>query len=234
MTTHDWVIAIDGPAAAGKSTVAQRLAERLGVMLFDTGALYRAVSLAALRHGVAKDDALGLARLAGEADIALAPPSAADGRLYDVLLDGEDVTWTIRTPEVGAIVSQVSEHPAVRDALLPLQRAIASSRPVVMVGRDIGTVVVPDAGVKIYLDAAPEVRARRRYHESLARGGAGSYDAVLQETRQRDATDSGRATAPLRAAKDAVRINTDDLDIDEVVAQIERIVHVQTAESRTL
>jgi cytidylate kinase len=223
MTGHEHVIAIDGPAAAGKSTVARLLADRLGALLFDTGALYRAVALAALRFGVSPDDGRGLARLAREARILIAPPSQSDGRLYDILLDGEDVTWAARAPEVGAIVSQVSEHPEVRDALLPLQRQIAGLGPVVMVGRDIGTVVVPDAGLKVYLDASPRERARRRYREALARGSAESFADVLRETLQRDAIDSSRPTAPLKAAPDAVLIETDDREIEDVVTLIEQL-----------
>jgi CMP/dCMP kinase len=223
VTGHQRVIAIDGPAAAGKSTVARLLADHLGALLFDTGALYRAVALAALRSGVSPEDEQALARMAGDAEISVRPPSIDDGRLYDVWLNGEDVTWSVRDPEVGAIVSRVAEHPAVRAALLPLQRTIASGGPVVMVGRDIGTVVVPDAGLKIYLDATPEERARRRFQEGAARGSKQSFDAVLHETLRRDAIDSGRGTAPLRAAVDAVRINTDGTPIDQIVAEAEEL-----------
>ncbi|MFN8594378.1 MAG: (d)CMP kinase [Thermomicrobiales bacterium] len=221
--SHARVIAIDGPAAAGKSTVARLLADRLGMLLFDTGALYRAVSLLAIRNGVDPSDGEDLADLARSSTIEIGPRSKGDGRLFDVLLDGEDVTWRIRSPEVGAIVSRVSEHAEVRQALLSLQRKIVEGQPVVMVGRDIGTVVVPDAGLKIYLDASPEERAKRRYEESLARGGAESYEAVLTETQMRDRIDGGRAIAPLRAAEDAVRIRTDDMSVDEVVDVIERL-----------
>jgi cytidylate kinase len=229
-TDHRRVIAIDGPAAAGKSTVARLLADRLGALLFDTGALYRAVALAALRSGVSAEDERALAKLAVDAQISVRPPSLRDGRLYDVWLNGEDVTWTLRDSEVGAIVSRVAEHPAVRAALLPLQRKIASGDPVVMVGRDIGTVVVPDAGLKIYLDAAPEERARRRFREAAARGSAQSFEAVLGETLQRDAIDSGRRTAPLRPAWDAVRINTDGVPIDQIVADIEGLARSERDE----
>jgi cytidylate kinase len=229
-TDHRRVIAIDGPAAAGKSTVARLLADRLGALLFDTGALYRAVALAALRSGVSAEDERALAKLAVDAQISVRPPSLRDGRLYDVWLNGEDVTWTLRDSEVGAIVSRVAEHPAVRAALLPLQRKIASGDPVVMVGRDIGTVVVPDAGLKIYLDAAPEERARRRFREAAARGSTQSFEAVLGETLQRDAIDSGRRTAPLRPARDAVRINTDGVPIDQIVADIEGLARSERDE----
>ena len=173
------MIAIDGPAAAGKSTVARLLADRLGALLFDTGALYRAVALAALRSGVSPEDEQSLSRSLPMLRFRFGSPSVQDGRLYDVWLNGEDVTWAVRDPEVGAIVSRVAEHAAVRAALLPLQRTIASSGPVVMVGRDIGTVVVPDAGLKVYLDATPEERARRRFREAAERGSTQSFEAVL-------------------------------------------------------
>jgi cytidylate kinase len=217
------VIAIDGPAAAGKSTVARLLADRLGALLFDTGALYRAVALAALRSGVSAEDEQAVAQIAGAGQIAIRPPSVDDGRLYDVWLKGEDVTWSVREPEVGAIVSRVAEHPAVRAALLPLQRTMASGGPVVMVGRDIGTVVVPDAGLKIYLDASPEERARRRFREVAARDSKQSFEAVLRETLERDAIDSGRDTAPLQPDVEAVQINTDGVAIDQIVAEIEAL-----------
>jgi cytidylate kinase len=220
---HQRVIAIDGPAAAGKSTVARMLADRLGVMLFDTGALYRAVALVALRSQVAPDDERSLACIARDAQIAIKPPTQQDSRLYDVRLNEEDVTWSVRLPEVGAIVSQVAAHPAVRLALLPLQRRIASDGPVVMVGRDIGTVVVPDAGLKIYLDATPEERARRRHQEATGRGGTESYEEVLDETLSRDIVDSTRDIAPMRPAYDAVHINTDGKSVENVVTKIETI-----------
>ena len=224
---HRRVIAIDGPAAAGKSTVARLLADRLGAMLFDTGVLYRVVALVALRNGAEPSDADALAAIARQARIRVTPASELDGRLYDVWLDGEDVTWEIRRPEVGAVVSPVAEHPAVRAALLPVQRGIASSGRVVMVGRDIGTVVVPDAGLKIYLDATPRERARRRFQEAMARGSHETFAAVLAETLSRDAIDSERETAPLRKASDAVGINTDGQPIDAVVATIESLARRQ-------
>jgi cytidylate kinase len=150
-----------------------------------------------------------------------------DDRLYDVWLDGEDVTWSVRDPEVGAIVSRVAEHPEVRAALLPLQRAIASAGPVVMVGRDIGTAVVPDAGLKIYLDATPEERARRRFREGVERGSTQSFDAVLRETLNRDAIDRGRDTAPLRPAQDALQIDTDGITVDRIVSEIEALARAR-------
>jgi CMP/dCMP kinase len=232
-TSHQRVIAIDGPAAAGKSTVARLLADRLGALLFDTGALYRAVALAALRSGVAPDNGNMLARIATDAQISVRPPSHQDGRLYDVWLNGEDVTWSVREPEIGSIVSRVAEHAAVRAALLPLQRRIASRGPVVMVGRDIGTVVVPDAGLKVYLDASAEERARRRFREARLRGSTQDFEAVLQETRRRDAIDSGRQIAPLRPASDAIQIDTNGVPVERIVAEIEELARTGRDETGT-
>lgn len=220
---HRHVIAVDGPAAAGKSTVAKLVAERLGALLFDTGVLYRAVAFLALRSGTSPLDDDSLAELASGARIEIGPPTAADGRQYDVRLNGEDVTWELRRPNVGAIVSEVSEHQAVRTALLPLQRKIVAGHRVVMVGRDIGTVIVPDAGLKIFLDATPAERARRRHQEAQARGRTESLAEVLEETVHRDALDRGRRIAPLRAADDAITIDTDQLSIDEVARAVESI-----------
>jgi cytidylate kinase len=224
---HRRVIAIDGPAAAGKSTVARLLADRLGALLFDTGALYRAVALLAHRSNVPPGNAQALRQIAANAHIEVRPPSHSDGRHYDVLLDGEDVTWLLRTSEVGAIVSQVAEHRAVREALLPLQRRIAASGPVVMVGRDIGTVVVPDAGLKVYLDATPHERAKRRFEESLARGGREPFAEVLRKTLLRDKIDSSRETAPLKEAPDAIHVDTDNVSVEEVVSTIEALARAQ-------
>jgi cytidylate kinase len=221
---HRRVIAIDGPAAAGKTTVARKLATRIGATLFDTGALYRSVTLAALRSGVNPEDELQLAGLARTSRIQLRPPTVDDGRSVDVLLNGEDVTWAIRTPLVDANVSDVSKHPGVRNALLELQREIASGKPVVMVGRDIGTVVTPDAGVKIYLDASVEERARRRIAELENRGVDFDEAAIVADLRERDRIDSSRALSPLGAADDAIRIDSDGKSIDQVVAEISCIV----------
>jgi cytidylate kinase len=200
--------------------VARAVAERLGALLFDTGALYRVIALLALRGNVNPHDEQEICRLARSTRIDIHPPSVRDGRLFDVLIAGEDVTWRIREPDVGHIVSQVSEHADVRAALMPLQRRIASAGPVVMVGRDIGTVVVPDAGLKVYLDASPEERARRRYAESRGRDSTVTLDEVREETLARDAIDTTRATAPLRAADDAMLVQTDDMDADDVAEVI--------------
>ncbi len=224
---HRWVVAIDGPAAAGKTTVARQLAGRLGVILFDTGVLYRAVTLAALHAGIAPSDASALAALAAARHIDVTRPSAKDGRLYDVRLDGEDVTWAVRDQAVEERVSEIAAHPGVRDALLPVQRRIADGGAVVMVGRDVGTVVVPDAGVKIFLLASPEERARRRQRELAERGVDVSMMDVLADLRRRDAVDTGRAVSPLRAAEDAIPLQTDGLTVDAVVDAIEG--HVREA-----
>lgn len=225
MTAHDHrkVIAIDGPAAAGKTTVARLLAEATGALLFDTGSLYRAVTLAAQQRGVDLTDGDALGALAAALDIRLARPSVDDGRLVDVLMDGEDVTWAIRTPAVDADVSQVSAWKPVRDALLDVQRRIADRARVVMVGRDIGTVVTPGAGLKIYLDASAEERARRRFLELRQRDAEITYEDVLADMKRRDAFDASREVAPLRAADDAMRIPTDGRTIDDVVAELTRL-----------
>ncbi len=221
---HQSVIAIDGPAASGKSTVAGELAERLGALLFDTGTLYRTVTLAALRARVPVTDGPALAKLADERHIEVTPPSEPDGRLYDVQLDGEDVTWGTRDVAVDANVSDVSAHPEVRRALLGTQRRIAGLGPVVMVGRDIGTEVIPDAGVKIFLDASLIERARRRAAEMQERGVPVDLTAVAADLERRDAIDSGRLASPLRIARDAHVIQTDGLSVDQVVTRIEAIV----------
>ncbi|MBA2468213.1 MAG: (d)CMP kinase [Chloroflexia bacterium] len=220
---HRQVIAIDGPAAAGKSTVARLLADRIGAMLFDTGALYRAVTLAAARAGISPGDGQALAGLTRRLRIEIAPASIDDGRQVDVLLDGEDVTWAIRTADIDARVSEVSAHPAVRDALLDAQRSITGGVKVVMVGRDIGTVVIPQAGAKIYLKASAAERARRRLAELQGRCIEATFEQVLDDLNARDAYDSSRETAPLAAANDAIVVDTDNRPVEEIVNEIQRI-----------
>ena len=218
------VVAVDGPAAAGKSTVAAAVARRIDGVYFDTGVLYRALTLAARERGINPDDAEQLAELAAHLDVEVRPPSVNDGRQFDVLLNGRDVTWAIRAPEVDREVSAVSAHPNVRRALLDLQRRIARSGRVVMVGRDIGTVVVPDADVKIWLDASIEERARRRQADLAMQGIQRSLDDLRDEMAMRDRLDASRGTAPMQPAADAVRINTDDRSIEEVVDMVTRLV----------
>ena len=217
-------IAIDGPAASGKSTVGKLLAERLGYLYFDTGVMYRAVTWACLKRRIPIAEEEAVTRLAQELHIDVTRPTLADGRQYTVLVDGVDVTWEIRRPEVDANVSPVSAYPGVRAALTAQQRRIGAAGKVVMVGRDIGTVVMPDAELKIYLDAAVEERARRRYREMLARGEEADYGAVLQGMQRRDVIDSTRATAPLRPAPDAVVIDSTCMSIEEVVQTIENLL----------
>lgn len=221
------VIAIDGPAAAGKTTVARAVADRVGATLFDTGVLYRTVTLAAVRHHIDDAETERLANLARVLAIDVQPSTLDDGRLYDVLLDGEDVTWAIRDKMVETRVSAVSAIPAVRAALLPVQRRIAASDFVVMVGRDIGSVVVPEAGLKIYLDAGVEERARRRCRELSERGQPANYEAILAAMRARDAHDAGRETAPLRRAQGALVVDTDGRSIESIVAEIVETAHVR-------
>ncbi len=217
------VIAIDGPAASGKSTVGKLVAQKLGFLLFDTGALYRAVTLAALQRGIPVEDETRVEKLAHAIHIDLVPATQEDGRPYTVLVDGQDVTWDIRSEPVDANVSTVSAYPGVREALKQQQRRIARKGHVVMAGRDIGTVVFPEAPLKVFLDASPEVRAKRRCEELQARGEQADYDEILAGVRRRDEIDSTRATAPLKIAEDAVVIDTDHLSIGQVVDEIIRL-----------
>ena len=211
------IIAIDGPAASGKSTLGQSLAQALGYMYFDTGVMYRAVTLAALQRGISATDEEAVSALAHQVTIDINPPSLNDGRPVDVLLDGEDCTWEIRTAEVDANVSEVSAYPSVRSALTEQQRRIGMRGGLVMMGRDIGTVVLPEAEVKIFLDASVEERARRRYAELLERGVEVDYADVEQNLRQRDQIDASREVAPLAAAEDAHVLTTDGLSREQVL-----------------
>jgi cytidylate kinase len=215
-------IAIDGPAASGKSTVAKQLADELGYLYFDTGVMYRAITWETLVRGINLDDQDAVTTLTESVQIDVDPPSKDDGRDSDVKLDNRDITWEIRKPEVDANVSVVSAYPGVRSALTIQQRRIGLRGKVVMVGRDIGSVVLPDADIKFYLDASVEERARRRYLESINRGGEVSFVEVFETMQRRDKIDSTRDVAPLRAPEDAVVINTDKLEIDQVLEEIKR------------
>jgi cytidylate kinase len=217
-------IAIDGPAASGKSTVGGLLAQRLGYLYFDTGAMYRAVTWEALQRGMDIADEEAVSRLARKLRIDIVKPQHSDGRQYTVLADGQDVTWEIRRPEVDRYVSPVSAYAEVRRALTEQQRRIGQRGQVVMVGRDIGTVVLPNADLKIYLDASAEVRARRRQLELKERGEPADYREILADMKRRDEIDSHREVAPLRAAENAVKIATDNLTIVEVLDVLERLV----------
>jgi cytidylate kinase len=201
------------------------LAKQLGYLYFDTGVMYRAATWAALDRGLAISNEAAVTRLTETLQIDERPPSQDDGRQYDVVCDGREVTWAIRSPEVDASVSPVSVYPGVRSALTAQQRRIGLRGDVVMVGRDIGTVVLPEAPLKIYLDASAEERARRRYLEVQARGDRSqTYESILDNVKRRDAIDSGRATAPLKAAPDAVVIDSTGLSVDEVVARVEQLI----------
>jgi CMP/dCMP kinase len=213
------VIAIDGPAGAGKSTVARKLAESLGFVLVDTGALYRSIALAAQRGGVDWGDGEELGELArsivARGDIVLVATPGGKGR---VLLAREDVSEHIRTPEMGQGASKVSAHPEVRAALLDLQRQAGRDGGVVLEGRDIGTVVFPDAETKFFLTARPEVRAKRRFDELVGKGEKVSFEATLEEVIRRDEADSKRVHAPLRKADDAILVDSSDWTADQAVA----------------
>jgi cytidylate kinase len=218
-------IAIDGPAAAGKTTVADAVAQALGYLLVDTGAFYRAVTLAALRENVSTGDPEALAALARRVDLDITPDRGTGDRLYTVLLNGADVTPDLRSAEVESAVSPVAATAGVREALNEKYRRLAAASPyIIMVGRDIGTVVLPDADLKIFLDASLDVRADRRLEESLANGRAADRDALRAAMARRDRIDSERKVAPLVAAPDAHHINTDKLDRGAVIETVMALV----------
>jgi cytidylate kinase len=222
------VVAIDGPAGAGKSTIARALAGRLGFLFIDTGAMYRAVALWALRTGTALDDMHRLDQLARQARI-----DFAEGNTR-VLLNGEDVTEEIREPRMADAASKVSTVPAVRRALVELQRKMATENSVVMEGRDIGTVVFPDAEVKIFLDASPAIRALRRLGDLKAKGIEVAPETLEREIEERDRRDRTRAEAPLMQAPDAVYLDSSKLTIDEVQEQILAIIRARMSNGKEL
>ncbi len=213
-------IAVDGPAASGKSTVGQKVAEALGYLYFDTGVMYRAVAWAALERGIPIEDEGRVTELAYAMDIGIEPPEVDDGRQNTVLADGIDITWKIREPEVNRAVSPVSAYAGVRVALMAQQREIGAQGGVVMVGRDIGTVVLPEAELKVYLDASLEERALRRHREATQRGATSTLEEQIEAIRRRDEIDSSREVAPLLQADDAYYLDTTDLDIEQVVQRI--------------
>jgi len=210
------IIALDGPAASGKSTLGRSLADSLGYLFFDTGIMYRAVTWIALQHDLNLKDEVIITELAQKAQIDIRPPSKKDGRSCDVVIEDRDVTWEMRGGDVDANVSVVSAYAGVRKALSEQQRRIGMRGKVVMVGRDIGTVVLPEADLKIYLDASAEERAKRRYDELIARGEKADYDEILRKVIERDRIDSTRAVAPLRPADDAVIIDSDKMSAKQV------------------
>ena len=211
-------IAIDGPAGAGKSTIAKRVARELGSIYVDTGAMYRAMALYMIRRGIDASDTAAIEAACGEAEITIVHRDGAQ----HVLLCGEDVTPYLRTEEVGNMASSTSVNPRVREKLVELQQALARTTPVVMDGRDIGTVVLPDAEVKVYLTASPETRAGRRRDELLARDPASAPDLaqIIRESEERDRRDMTREHSPLRQAEDAVLLDSSDLTIEEVTSQV--------------
>lgn len=207
-------VAIDGPAGAGKSTVARAVAQALGFVYVDTGALYRAIGLAVCRRGIDGTDVPGILATLPEIQVTLTEQDGAQR----VLLDGEDVSDAIRTPQISTYASQVSSVPEVRTYLLDLQRNMARRQSVVMDGRDIGTVILPQAQVKIFLTASPETRATRRFAELKDKGmGQISYTRILEDMKTRDALDASRAVAPLKQAPDAVLLDTSEMTLDESI-----------------
>jgi cytidylate kinase len=217
------IIAIDGPAGSGKSTIGKLLAEYLDYLYFDTGVMYRAVTLAAINQGIDIENELRVSSIAKNVKIDLQTPTINDGRDCDILMEGQDVTWDIRSPEVDAKVSIVSAYPKVRHVLSEKQRQIGLQGRVVMMGRDIGTVVLPEADLKIYLEASLEERARRRYHERIQRREDVDYNSILTMLRERDRIDSTREFAPLKPADDSIVIDTDGLNIQQVFATIVKL-----------
>jgi cytidylate kinase len=217
------IIAIDGPAASGKSTLGRRLADAFGYLFFDTGVMYRAVTWMALQRGLDVYDETAVTALAESIQIDVLPASKSDGRVCDVIVEGRDITWAARRPEVDRNVSIVAAYRDVRRAMTEQQRRIGLRGNVVMVGRDIGTVVLPEANLKIYLDASAPERAHRRHAENKARGTDMDYDAILDTVIERDRIDSTRDVAPLRAAQDAVVIDSDKLNAEQVFEQARRL-----------
>jgi cytidylate kinase len=222
------VIAIDGPAASGKTTVGRMLADHLDYLFLDTGCMYRAVTLAVLRRRIDIDDEAAVVKLANTIELDILPPSEKDDDLlYSVLLDGKDVTWDIRTSEVDHNVSQVSAYRGVRENLVGQQRKIASRGNVVVVGRDIGTVVLPEAPLKLYIIASTEERAYRRWLEQKNRENSLSYEKILADMIRRDRIDGNREHSPMRAAEDAIIVDTTDLTPEQVLNQILTLEYFQ-------
>ena len=223
MTRARPVVAIDGPAGAGKTTVARRVARELGYMLVDTGAIYRAVAFAAKQRAVDFADRVAVESLAHSlVSTAALTMETSEGDTPRMRLDGKELGDEIRTPELSMGASTVSAYPGVRDALLELQRRLGTNGGVVLEGRDIGTVVFPDAEVKVFLTATDEDRAQRRFLELQSKGVSATFEQTLEDVRVRDRQDTERAIAPLRAADDAVRIDSSRLSVDDVVASIVR------------
>ena len=213
-------IAIDGPAGAGKSTIAKKLAVDLGYVYVDTGAMYRAMAYYFLQNNISADDETAISAACPDVNVTI---EYKDG-VQQVILNGENVNGVIRNEEVGNMASATSIYPAVRTKLVELQRELAAKQNVIMDGRDIGTVVLPDANVKIYLTASSKVRAQRRYDELTAKGEKCDFDAIEKDIIDRDYRDMHRETSPLKQAEDAVLLDSSDLDIDGVVARMKEII----------
>lgn len=210
-------IAVDGPAGSGKSTISFAVAQRIGYLFVDTGAFYRAVTLLALERNLDPHDSERVVRLARDIRLDMTPDLAADGRQYTCIADGRDITPHIHSPEVDAHVSVVAANPGVRAAMLGAQRALAARGQVIMAGRDIGTVVLPDADLKLFIDASLDKRAERRYHQRVENGETASLDSIREGLRQRDTIDSQRDVAPLLRAPDAVYLDTSDLTLEQAI-----------------
>jgi cytidylate kinase len=217
-------IAVDGPAGSGKSTVSFAVAQQIGYLFADTGAFYRAITFLTLEQRLDLSNPAAITALCERVRLDMTPDTANDGRQYTLLANGRDITWEIHSPEVDAHVSAAAAIPGVRAALLAVQREIAARGQVIMVGRDIGTVVLPDADLKVYIDASLEKRAERRYWQRINNGETADLDAIREGLRQRDSTDSGRDVAPLLCAPDAVYLDTSEFTQDEAVAAFYQVV----------
>ena len=219
------LIAIDGPAASGKSTVGRLLAERLNYLYLDTGCMYRAVTWAALQYGIDVEDEMAVTQIAHDIQIDIYPVrDEVDGRHYTVLVNGQDITWQLRSPAVDAHVSLVSSYLGVRQEMVKRQRTFGKHGAIVMVGRDIGTVVMPEAPLKLFITASAEERARRRTHDRLAQGHSADYEQILADVLRRDQIDSNRKHAPLRPATDAIRIDSTAQSPSEIVDAILQMI----------
>lgn len=221
--TKPSTITIDGFAASGKSTVALLLAQNLGYLYFDTGVMYRAVTWAVLDRAIDAANEENVSQLAEALLIEVVANGPDDGRQNTVLVDGQDVTWDIRQSQVDAQVSVVASYPRVRTALTNQQRRIGAAGSIVMVGRDIGTVVLPNADLKIFMEASAEERARRRYKQAVEQNQVADYDVILAGIIQRDKLDKANPVSPTVPAPDAIIVDTDNLTIDEVVAKLEKL-----------
>jgi len=216
-----YAIAIDGPSGAGKSTMARQLAKNFGFIYVDTGAIYRTLGLACYRAGIDRKDVKAVMALLPTLEIKIQYNAAGE---QCMILNGEDVSRDIRLPEISVCASDVSAHQEVRSFLLDMQRRFARENNVIMDGRDIGTVVLPDAELKIFLTASPEARARRRHKELLAKGEDVSFEEVLRDMKYRDEQDSTRAAAPLKKAEDAVEVDSSDLNFEETIGLLSELV----------